>query len=384
MGPLAGKKIVEIAGLGPGPVCGMLLADMGAEVTVIDRPATSNPSALALANAAIMNRGKKSIALDLKMEGGRDVVLRLLENANGLIEGFRPGVMERLGLGPGDCLEVNPRLVYGRMTGWGQAGPLSQVAGHDLNYVALSGALWYGGRSDSPPTVPPTLVGDIGGGAMLLAMLLAIGMLAAMMNAQETGKGQVVDAAMIDGSALSTTLLYALFQSGNWTLNRQDNFLDGAAYWYDTYECADGKYVSIGSIEPEFHALLLEKLGLEDDPDFAQQYKKDRWPELKARFVDIFKTKTRDEWCALLEGSDVCFAPVLDFAEAPRHPHNRARGVFTKVAGVTQPAPAPRFSETPSEIGSAPPESGEHTAEILAAAGYSEQELGRLRAMNII
>lgn len=380
MGPLAGKKIVEIAGLGPGPVCGMLLADMGAEVTVIDRPATSNPSALALANAAIMNRGKKSIALDLKMEGGRDVVLRLLENANGLIEGFRPGVMERLGLGPDDCLEVNPRLVYGRMTGWGQAGPLSQVAGHDLNYVALSGALWYGGRADSPPTVPPTLVGDMGGGAMLLA----IGMLAAMMNAQETGKGQVVDAAMIDGSALSTTLLYALFQSGNWTLNRQDNFLDGAAYWYDTYECADGKYVSIGSIEPEFHALLLEKLGLEDDPDFAQQYKKDRWSELKARFVDIFKTKTRDEWCALLEGSDVCFAPVLDFAEAPRHPHNRARGVFTKVAGVTQPAPAPRFSETPSEIGSAPPESGEHTAEILAAAGYSEQELGRLRAMNII
>ena len=380
MGPLAGKKIVEIAGLGPGPVCGMLLADMGAEVTVIDRPATSNPSALALANVAIMNRGKKSIALDLKMEGGRDVVLRLLENANGLIEGFRPGVMERLGLGPGDCLEVNPRLVYGRMTGWGQAGPLSQVAGHDLNYVALSGALWYGGRADSPPTVPPTLVGDMGGGAMLLA----IGMLAAMMNAQETGKGQVVDAAMIDGSALSTTLLYALFQSGNWTLNRQDNFLDGAAYWYDTYECADGKYVSIGSIEPEFHALLLEKLGLEDDPDFAQQYKKDRWPELKARFVDIFKTKTRDEWRALLEGSDVCFAPVLDFAEAPRHPHNRARGVFTKVAGVTQPAPAPRFSETPSEIGSAPPESGEHTAEILAAAGYSEQELGRLRAMNII
>jgi len=380
MGPLAGKKIIEIAGLGPGPVCGMLLADMGAEVTVIDRRATANPGALALANAAIMNRGKKSIALDLKKAGGRDVALRLLENANGLIEGFRPGVMERLGLGPADCLEVNPRLVYGRMTGWGQTGPLSKVAGHDINYVALSGALWYGGRSDSPPTVPPTVVGDMGGGAMLLA----IGMLAAMINARETGKGQVVDAAMIDGSALSTTLLYALFQSGNWTLNRQDNFLDGAAYWYDTYECADGKYVSIGSIEPEFHALLLEKLGLEDDPDFAQQYKKDRWSELKARFVDIFKTKTRDEWCALLEGSDVCFAPVLDFAEAPRHPHNRARGVFTKVAGVTQPAPAPRFSETPSEIGSAPPESGEHTAEILAAAGYSEQELGRLRAMNII
>lgn len=380
MGPLAGKKIIEIAGLGPGPVCGMLLADMGAEVILVDRRATSNPSALALANAAIMNRGKKSIALDLKTEGGRDVALRLLRDANGLIEGFRPGVMERLGLGPDDCLEANPRLVYGRMTGWGQAGPLSQVAGHDLNYVALSGALWYGGRSDSPPIVPPTLVGDMGGGAMLLA----IGMLAAMLNAQETGKGQVVDAAMIDGSALSTTLLYALFQSGNWTLNRQDNFLDGAAYWYDTYECADGKYVSIGSIEPEFHALLLEKLGLEGDPEFAQQYNRDCWPALKTRFADIFKTKTRDEWCALMEGSDVCFAPVLDFAEAPLHPHNRARGVFTKVAGVTQPAPAPRFSETPSEIGSAPPESGQHTADILAAAGYSEEELERLRAMSII
>ena len=380
MGPLAGKKIIEIAGLGPGPVCGMLLADMGAEVIVIDRRATSNPSALALANAAIMNRGKKSIALDLKTDGGRDVALRLLENADGLIEGFRPGVMERLGLGPDDCIEANPRLVYGRMTGWGQAGPLSQVARHDLNYVALSGALWYGGRSDSPPIVPPTLVGDMGGGAMLLA----IGMLAAMLNARETRKGQVVDAAMVDGSALSTTLLYALFQSGNWTPNRQDNFLDGAAYWYDTYECADGKYVSIGSIEPEFHALLLEKLGLEDDPDFAQQYNRDCWPALKARLVDIFKTKTRDQWCALLEGSDVCFAPVLDFAEAPLHPHNRARGVFTNVAGVTQPAPAPRFSETPSEIGSAPPESGQHTADILTAAGYSEEELGRLRTMRII
>ena len=380
MGPLAGKKIIEIAGLGPGPVCGMLLADMGAEVTVIDRRATSNPSALALANAAIMNRGKKSIALDLKREEGKEVALRLLENANGLIEGFRPGVMERLGLGPSECLEANPGLVYGRMTGWGQAGPLSQVAGHDLNYVALSGALWCGGRSDSPPIVPPTLVGDMGGGAMLLA----IGMLAAMMKAQETGKGQVVDAAMVDGSALSTTLLYALFQSGNWTLNRQDNFLDGAAYWYDTYECADGKYVSIGSIEPEFHAILLEKLGLEDDPDFAQQYNKDCWPALKARFVDIFKLKTREEWCALMEGSDACFAPVLDFAEAPLHPHNLARGVFTKVDGVTQPAPAPHFSETPSEIGSAPPESGQHTADILAAAGYSAEELERLRVMSII
>src|SRR5210317_2219926 len=273
MGPLAGKKIIEIAGLGPGPVCGMLLADMGAEVTVIDRRATANPGALALANAAIMNRGKKSIALDLKKAGGRDVALRLLENANGLIEGFRPGVMERLGLGPDDCLEANPRLVYGRMTGWGQAGPLSQVAGHDINYVALSGALWYGGRADSPPTVPPTLVGDIAGGSMLLA----VGMLATMLNAQSTGKGQVVDAAISDGSAAATSLLYALFQNGQWSPQRQDNPLDGASHWYDTYETADGKYVSVGSIEPQFYALLLEKLGLADDPDFADQYDKQRW-----------------------------------------------------------------------------------------------------------
>lgn len=380
MGPLAGKKIIEIAGLGPGPVCGMLLADMGAEVIVIDRRTATNPGALALANAAIMNRGKKSIALDLKKESGRDVALRLIEKADGLIEGFRPGVLERLGLGPADALEVNPQLIYGRMTGWGQEGPLSQVAGHDLNYVALSGALWYGGRSDSPPTVPPTLVGDMGGGAMLLV----IGMLAAMINAEKTGKGQVVDAAMADGSALSTTLLHALFQSGNWTPNRQDNFLDGAAYWYDTYQCADGHYVSIGSIEPEFHEILLEKLGLQDDPDFTEQYNKDRWPALKARFVGIFRTKTRDEWCALMEGSDVCFAPVLDFEEAPLHPHNLARGVFTKVDGITQPAPAPRFSETPSEIASAPPASGQHTTDILSAAGYSPKELEQLRELEVI
>ena len=380
MGPLAGKKIIEIAGLGPGPVCGMMLADMGAEVTLVERRAATGSSALELANAAIMNRGKQSIALDLKQDKGREIVLHLLESADGLIEGFRPGVMERLGLGPDACLKANPRIVYGRMTGWGQDGPLSAVAGHDINYVALSGALWYGGRSDSPPTVPPTLVGDMGGGAMLLA----VGMLAAMLNAQETGKGQVVDAAMTDGSALSTTLLYGLFQSGNWTRNRQDNFLDGASHWYDTYECADGKYVSIGSIEPNFYALLLQKLGLQDDPDFAQQNDRKRWPELKKRVAEIFRSKTREEWCALLEGSDVCFAPVLDFVEAPEHPHNVARGVFTQVNGVTQPAPAPRFSKTPSTIATGPPTSGEHTADVLAAAGYSEGELEELRERGVI
>ncbi len=380
MGPLAGKKIIEIAGLGPGPVCGMMLADMGAEVTLIERRTSGSTSALERANAAIMNRGKSSIALDLKKEEGRRIVLRLLENADGLIEGFRPGVMERLGLGPDACLEENPRLVYGRMTGWGQDGPLSTVAGHDINYVALSGALWYGGRSDSPPTVPPTLVGDMGGGAMLLA----VGMLAAMLNARETGKGQVVDAAMTDGSALSTTLLYGLFQSGNWTRNRQDNFLDGASHWYDTYECADGKYVSIGSIEPDFYAVLLQKLDLQEDPEFAQQNDKQRWPGLKQRVAEIFRSKTRDEWCSLLEGSDACFAPVLDFVEAPEHPHNVARKVFTEVDGVTQPAPAPRFSETPSTITSGPPASGAHTDDVLAAAGFAAGELAEFRVKGVI
>lgn len=380
MGPLAGKKIIEIAGLGPGPVCGMLLADMGAEVTLVERKSSANLSALEAANATIMNRGKQSIALDLKQESAREVVLRLLASADGLIEGFRPGVMERLSLGPDMCFEANPGLVYGRMTGWGQDGPLAQVAGHDINYVALSGALWYGGRSDSPPTVPPTLVGDIGGGAMLLA----VGMLAAMLNVKETGKGQVVDAAMADGSALSTTLLYALFKCGQWTPNRQDNFLDGAAYWYDTYECSDGKFVSVGAIEPDFHALLLQKLGLQDDPDFRQQYDKKHWPELKRRFADIFRSRTRDEWCELLEGTDTCFAPVLDFDEAPRHPHNKARGTFTEVAGVIQPAPAPRFSETESRIASPPPLVGQDTETILSAAGYGADDLAALRETGAI
>ena len=380
MGPLAGKRIVEIAGLGPGPVCGMLLADMGAEVTLVERRGASNSSALEAANATIMNRGKRSITLDLKQESARQVVLRLLADADGLIEGFRPGVMERLGLGPDVCLETNPRLVYGRMTGWGQHGPLAQVAGHDINYVALSGALWYGGRADSPPTVPPTLVGDIGGGAMLLA----VGMLAAMLNARETGKGQVVDAAMTDGSALATTLLYGLFKCGQWTPNRQDNFLDGAAHWYDTYECADGRFVSVGAIEPAFYAVLLRKLGLQDDPKFAQQYEKQAWPELKERFAKLFRTRTRAEWCELLEGTDACFAPVLDFDEAPQHPHNKARGTFTEVAGVTQPAPAPRFSETESRIASPPPLVGQHTDAILSAAGYSAADRAALREKGVI
>jgi alpha-methylacyl-CoA racemase len=382
MGPLAGKRIIEMGGIGPAPVCGMMLADMGAEVILIERKAdpVNRTGMLENANAKIMNRGKKSIAIDLKAQGAIDIMLRLLRDADGLIEAFRPGVMERLGLGPNACLDANPRLAYGRMTGWGQDGPLSQAAGHDINYVALSGALWYGGRADSPPTVPPTLVGDIAGGSMLLA----VGMLAAMLNAQSTGKGQVVDAAISDGSAAATSLLYALFQNGQWSPQRQDNPLDGASHWYDTYETADGKYVSVGSIEPQFYALLLEKLGLADDPDFANQYDKQRWPELKRRFAELFRAKTRAEWCDLMEGTDICFAPVLDFDDAPEHPHNLARGTFTEVAGVKQPAPAPRFSETRSEIASAPPDLGQDTDSVLAAAGYSEAQLTNLRGQGVI
>jgi len=382
MGPLAGKRIIEIGGIGPAPVCGMMLADMGAEVIVVERKAepANETGMLEDANAMIMNRGKKSIAVDLKRDGATDVVLRLLRDADGLIEGFRPGVMERLGLGPDTCIEANPRLVYGRMTGWGQNGPLAQVAGHDINYVALSGALWYGGRADSPPTVPPTLVGDIAGGSMLLT----VGMLAAMLHAQATGKGQVVDAAMCDGAASATTLLYALFQNGQWSSKRQDNLLDGASHWYDTYETADAKFVSIGSIEPQFYAQLLEKLGLSGDPDFSQQYEKKSWPNLKMRFTDIFKSKTRAEWCDLMEGTDICFAPVLDFDEAPEHPHNKARGNFTEVAGVKQPAPAPHFSETASEVSSGPPSAGQDTETVLRAAGYSAEQLAALREQGAI
>ena len=382
MGPLAGKRIIEMGGIGPAPVCGMMLADMGAEVVLVERKADAGrlPGMLENANATIMNRGKKSIALDLKSEGAVDLVLRLLRDADGLIEAFRPGVMERLGLGPEICLDNNPALVYGRMTGWGQDGPLSQAAGHDINYVALSGALWYGGRADSPPTVPPTLVGDIAGGSMLLT----VGMLAGMLNAQVTGTGQVVDAAICDGSAAATTLLYALFQNGQWTSRRQDNLLDGASHWYDTYETADGKYVSIGAIEPQFYAQLLETLGLAEDPDFERQYDRQSWPALKRRFTETFKSKTRAEWCELMEGTDICFAPVLDFDEAPRHPHNVARGTFTSVEGVTQPAPAPRFSATRSEIASGPPAVGQHTDAVLGELGCSAEQIASLRERGTI
>ncbi len=382
MGPLAGMRIIEFGGIGPAPFCGMLFADMGADVIVIDRKrvATNTFAPSQAAKFVLANRGKKSIALDLKQAATTELVLRLLENADGLIEGFRPGVMERLGLGPDICLAANPKLVYGRMTGWGQYGPLSQSAGHDLNYIALSGALYYGGRANSPPSSPPTLVGDVGGGAL---MLLA-GMLAALINVQKSAQGQVVDAAITDGAALATTLLYGLHQEGRWQSRRQANLLDGGSHWYDCYECADGKFISLAALEPGFYALLLQKLGLDEDPDFAEQFDAARWPRLKQRFVEIFKGRTRHEWCDLLEGTDVCFAPVLDFDEAPQHAHNRARQTFTSLAGVTQPAPAPRFSETATKISSPPPEPGEQTDEVLRMTGLTGDEIAALRAGHVI
>jgi len=382
MGPLAGKRIIEIGGIGPGPFCGMLFADMGAEVILVEKRMASPRAAGPGVDPTfrIVDRGKKSITLDLKQSRAVDIVLRLIEDADGLIEGFRPGVMERLGLGPDECQRANPGLVFGRMTGWGQHGPLSQSAGHDLNYIALSGALCFSGRSDSPPSSPATLVGDIGGGAMMLA----VGMLAAIVNAQSSGKGQVVDAAITDGSALSTSLIYGLFKNGDWSVDRESNLLDGGSHWYDCYECSDGKFISLGSLEPEFYALLLDKLGLENDPEFADQYDRKNWSVQKKRFTGIFKTRTRQQWCDLLEGSDVCFAPVLDFDEAPKHAHNRERGVFTKVAGVTQPAPAPRFSETASTVSSPPPRPGQHTEEVLRLAGVSRAEVDALREQAVI
>lgn len=382
MGPLAGKRIVEIAGVGPCPFAGMMFADLGAEVILVERKTRNAQAADAGLDArhSIVNRGKRSLALDLKAEGASDVVLQLVANANGLIEGFRPGVMERVGLGPADCHAVNPALVYGRMTGWGQSGPLAQAAGHDINYIALSGAAWYGGRADSPPTAPPTLVGDIGGGAMLLVA----GMLAAMIHADRSGEGQVVDAAIVDGSALATTLLASLYAAGLWRRERICNALDGGSPWYDTYECADGGYISLGALEPPFYRKFLEYVGLADDPEFTEQFDPRRWPGQKARISALFRTKTRAEWCTLLEGSDACFAPVLDFEEAPRHPHNVARGNFVETDGVRQAAPAPRFSATPTTISAPPPECGRDTQEILDAAGFSREDVATLAARGVI
>jgi alpha-methylacyl-CoA racemase len=373
-GPLAGFRIIEIAGIGPGPFCAMMLADLGAEVLRVDRAEKAKLPRMPGPNLDFLARGRRCIAVDLKSPAGIEVVMRLVEKSDGLIEGFRPGVMERLGLGPDACIARNPGLVYGRMTGWGQEGPLAKVAGHDLNYIALTGALHAIGRPDTPPPPPLNLVGDFGGGGLLLAY----GILAALLERTKSGKGQVVDAAMVDGAAALMAIIFGAHASGWWKDERWSNMLDGGAHFYDCYETKDGKYVSIGAIEPQFYAILLDKLGLAGE-DLPKQMDRSAWPKLKERFTALFKTKTRDEWCRIMEGTDICFAPVLSLAESPEHPHMKARGTFVEVDGVRQPGPAPRFSRTAAKIERPPAHPGEHTDEALAEWGFAAAEIAELR-----
>ena len=371
MGPLQGVKVIELAGIGPGPFAGMLLADMGAEVIVVDRATDANKIRLPDCNG----RGKRSIALNLKSVEGIEALMALVEQADVLFEGFRPGVAEKLGVGPDECLARNPKLVYGRMTGWGQFGPLAQSAGHDINYISLTGALYAMGRADDKPVPPLNLVGDYGGGGMFLVM----GILAALYEAQHSGKGQVVDAAMTDGSAVLMAMFNSLHAMGMWQPERGVNLLDTGAHFYETYETLDGKYISIGSIEPQFYALLMEKAQL-DSTIFGDQNNPARWPDLKDKLTDLFKTRTRDQWCELMEGTDICFAPVLDFLEAQQHPHNVARKTYIEVDGMMQPAPAPRFSRTESQVSSGARAAGEDTNEVLGAWGFSQEQIEQLRA----
>ena len=379
-GPLSGLRLVEFVGIGPGPFCGMMLSDAGAEVLAIDRADKVGRTPSFPISTDVMARGRRNVALDLKSAEGREVALRLVASADGLFEGFRPGVMERLGLGPDVCLERNSRLVYGRMTGWGQDGPVAHAAGHDINYIALAGALHPVGRPGAPPTPPLNLFGDFGGGGMLLAY----GMVCALLEAQRSGTGQVVDAAMIDGAATLMAMIYGGHAAGWWQDERASNFIDGGSHYYDSYETLDGKFIAIGSIEPQFYAELLEKSGLGEAGDLPKQNDRSRWPEMKERIAEIFRTKTRDEWCEIMEGSDVCFAPVLSLAEAPKHPHNVARRTFEDVEGTMHPAPAPRFSRTASAIAAPPAATGAHTEETLADWGFGAEELERLRASGAI
>lgn len=354
-GPLQDIRIIEFAGIGPAPFCGMMLADHGAEVIRIDRPGAH------LDPRDPLLRGRKSVVLDMKQPDGVTAARALCKSAHGLIEGFRPGVMERLGLGPDVLLADNRALVYGRMTGWGQFGPYAQAAGHDINYIALSGTLHTVGRQGERPVPPVNYLGDFGGGGMMLAF----GMAAALLHAQRSGEGQVIDCAMTDGSATLSAMTWGFYGMGRWRDEAGANLLDGAAHFYDTYVCADGKFISVGSIEPQFYALLRDKMGLAADPDFDAQMDPSRWPALKDKLAALFASQPRDHWCALMEASDVCFAPVLSLAEAPLHPHNVARGTFIEVGGVTQPAPSPRYSLTANEHPAPPPSVGSDNAELL-------------------
>ena len=374
MGPLSGFKIIELAGIGPGPFCGMMLSDMGADVIRIDRMGAAGGR-----SRDVLNRNRRSIALDLKHPEAAATVLRLCEGADALFEGFRPGVTERLGIGPQQCLAKNPRLVYGRMTGWGQDGPMAQAAGHDINYIGLSGALHAIGPKGGKPVPPLNLVGDFGGGGMLLAF----GIVCALLEAQKSGKGQVVDAAMVDGAATLMAMFFTMRAGGAFKEERGTNLLDGGAHFYDTYETKDGKYICLGSIEPQFYAELIQKSGV-DAAKFKDQMNPAGWPALKDELTRAFKTRTRDEWCTIMEGSDVCFAPVLSLGEAPLHPHNVARGTFLELDGVMQPAPSPRFSRTAGKVRHSARAPGEDTVDVLASFGFSNDEINGLRSRAVI
>jgi alpha-methylacyl-CoA racemase len=377
MGPLAGIKVLELEAIGPGPFCGMMLADMGADVLLVDR---AGDTGLGLGRERwydVMLRGRRSVTLDLKSKEGLEAALLLAAQADALIEGFRPGVMERLGLGPEVLLAKNPRLVYGRMTGWGQEGPLAARAGHDINYIALTGVLNAIGRAGGAPVPPLNLVGDFGGGGMLLAF----GIACALVEARASGRGQVVDAAMVDGASLLAAMFSGMLASGRWTETRGENLLDTGAPWYDAYETKDGKYVAIGSIEAKFYEELLARLGLAGEALPAQNDRKG-WPALRKVFSEKFKQRTREEWCTVFEGSDACFAPVLSFSEARAHPHNSARGAFAR-GKVPQPAPAPRFSRTPGAIRREPPERGRDGRAALADWGFDAVGIERLRSLGV-
>lgn len=379
MGTLNGVKIVEFGGIGPPPMCAMLLADMGADILRIDRTQSSGLGFPVPPRFAVMDRSRRSVAIDLKRPEGVEATLRLLDQADALIEGFRPGVMERLGLGPAVCLERNPSLVYGRVTGWGQSGPLAHAAGHDINYIALTGVAHAIGRRGQPPTPPLNLVGDFGGGALYLAL----GIVAALYEAQHSGLGQVVDAAMVDGTASLMASIYGLYAAGMINDRRGENLVDSGSHFYDVYETSDGKFISIAAIEAKFYAELIQRLGLEHET-LPEQMDRQHWAALSDRLAQLFRTKTRREWCDLLEGTDVCFAPVLSFDEAPHHPHNKSRDTFIEVDGVVQPAPAPRFSRTPSQVQRPPAAAGEHTESGLLDWGFTRTEIEQLRQAGAI
>ncbi|MFE9960042.1 CaiB/BaiF CoA transferase family protein [Micromonospora sp. NPDC005299] len=377
-GPLAGVRVIELAGIGPGPFAAMMLADLGADVVRVDR---IGGGGLGDIPGDLLNRNRRSLAVDLKTPEGREVVLALVAGADALIEGFRPGVTERLGLGPDDCRATNPRLVYGRMTGWGQDGPLAHTAGHDIDYLALTGALHGVGRAGERPVPPMNLLGDFGGGGMMLAL----GIVAALYAVRVGAPGQVVDAAIVDGVSVLATQIHALRRSGMWQDPRGVNLLDGGAPFYDTYECADGRHVAVGALEPRFYDELVRLTGFPLDGDEApDRHDPANWPALRAAWARLFRTRTRDEWAALLGGSDACVAPVLDWAEAPAHPHLAAREVFVAPGGVPQPAPAPRFSATPTSVRRPPPQPGEHTDEVLAEAGLDAARIAALRAAGTV